>query len=141
MKNKESGFSLIAIIITVIILAILIVVGIHFGFFALNKAKLEDIKTDMISIKTRAKIVADEYNYEDIEELKGSKLEDENILTKLNIEEGYLWDRETLDEQGLTKIEANKYVVKYDLDNPSNCEIYYLDGYEGLYSLTDLQEK
>ena len=81
------------------------------------------------------------YNYEDIEELKGTLIDEEEVLTKLNIEEGYLWDRETLDEQGLTKIEANKYVVKYDLDNPGNCEIYYLDGYEGLYSLTDLQEK
>ena len=93
------------------------------------------------SIKTRAKIIADEKNFGDIEELKGTIVEDQTILSKLNIEEGYLWDRSTLDEQGLTTIEGDKYVVKYDLDNPNDIEVYYLEGYDGAYSLTALQEK
>ena len=139
--RKESGISIIALVIVVVILAVLVVAAIHYGTKAIDKEKLEDIKTDMISIKTRAKIVADEYNYKDIEELKGTLIEDQDTLTKLNIEEGYLWDRETLDDQGFLTIEANKYVVKYDLDNPNNCEVYYLDGYNGAYSLSDLQEK
>ena len=122
-------------------MTILVGVGLHFGTGAIKKAKLEDIKTDMISIKTRAKIIADEYNFGDIDALKGVEVEDPAVLTKLNIEEGFLWDRVTLDEQGLTTIEENKYVVKYDLDNPNNIEVYYLEGYDGAYSLTDLQEK
>ncbi len=120
---------------------VLVGVALHFGSGALDKAKLEDIKTDMISIKTRAKIIADEKNFGDIDELKGVSIQDQAVLTKLNIEEGYLWDRATLDEQGLTTIEANKYVVEYDLDNPSNSEVYFIDGYEGAYSLTALQDK
>ena len=122
-------------------MSILVGVGVHFGSDAIKKAKLEDIKTDMISIKTRAKIIADEKNFGDIEELKGTIVEDQTILSKLNIEEGYLWDRSTLDEQGLTTIEGDKYVVKYDLDNPNDIEVYYLEGYDGAYSLTALQEK
>ena len=122
-------------------MAILVIVALRFGSGAIDKAKLEDIKTDMISIKTRAKIVADEYNFGDIEDLKGTSIQDQELLTKLNIEEGYLWDRTTLDEQGLTTIEANKYVVEYDLENPNDTEVYFIDGYEGVYSLTALQEK
>ena len=139
--RKESGISIIALLIVVVILAVLIGVTIHFGRGAIDKAKVEDIKTDMISIKTRAKIVADEYNYKDIEELKGTLVEDEATLSKLNIEKGYMWDRDTLNDQGLQTIEANKYIVTYDLDNPNNCEVYFVDGYEGSYSLTDLQDK
>ena len=139
--RKESGISIIALLIVVVILAVLIGVAIHFGRGAIDKAKVEDIKTDMISIKTRAKIVADEYNYKDIEELKGNLVEDEAILSKLNIEKGYIWDRDTLNDQGLQTIEANKYIVTYDLNNPNNCEVYFVDGYEGSYSLTDLQDK
>ncbi len=122
-------------------MSILIGVGINLGNGAINKAKLEDIKTDMISIKTRAKIVVDEYNFGDIETLKGTLIEDQTILTRLNIEEGYLWDKETLDDQGLNSIEANEYAVSYNLENPNDCEVFYLNGYEGEYSLTALQEK
>ena len=120
---------------------ILAAVGVNYGKKAIKKARLEDIKTDMLSIKSRAKIVADEYNYEDIDELKGVLVEDQELLNKLGIEEGYMWNRETLDEQKCNTIEENKYVVKYDLDNPSDSEVYYIEGYEGAYSLTDLQEK
>ena len=121
-------------------MSILVGVGVHFGADAINRAKLEDIRTDMLSIKARAKIIADEKNFGDIEELKGTPV-DTDVKSKLNIEEGYLWNRETLDEQGLNSIDADIYVVTYDLDNPNDSEVYYINGYDGAYSLTDLQNK
>lgn len=123
---------------------ILLGVGVHFGGDAIKKAKLEDIKTDMISIKTRAKIIADEHNYNDDETLPGDLVTDPQILNKLQIDaekEVYKWDRNTLDDQGLSKVEADEYIVYYDLDNPNNCEVYYKDGFDGAYSLTQLEEK
>ena len=122
-------------------MVILAGVAFHFGTGAIDKAKLEDIKTDMISIKTRAQIIVDQYNFKDIESLKGVLIDDQTILSKLNIEQGYIWDKSTLDEQGLGTIEANKYAVSYNLENPNDCEVYYLEGYDGDYSLTALQEK
>ena len=130
---------MVALIITIILMSILVGVGINFGNGAINKARLEDIKTDMISIKTKAKIIADEYNFKDIEVLKGKLIDDQEILSKLSIEEGYLWDRNTLDEEGLNSIKENVYVVTYNLEDTSNCEVYYINGYDGKYSLTDLQ--
>ena len=77
----------------------------------------------------------------DIESLKGVLIEDQSLLQKLNIETGYIWDQATLNDQGLNTIEGNKYAVKYDLENPNNTEVYFIEGFEGVYSLTALQEK
>ena len=138
----EKGITLVALIITVIIMLILIGVTIHFSTDAVKKANLEDIKTNMISIKTRAKIIAEQYNFKDIENLVGSNISDEEAqkLGLTNSENIRKWNDSDLDSQNLSAIEGNKYVVSYDLDNPNNCEIYYLEGYEGMYSLTQLKD-
>ena len=49
------------------------------------------------------------------------------------------WSSSDLSNQNLSNIKGDTYVVFYDLDNPNNCEVYYLNGYEGNYSLTQLQ--
>lgn len=138
----ENGITIIALIITIILMLILVGVGMHFGGDALDKAKLEDIKTDMISIKTKAKIIAEQYNFKDIDSLVGSEIADTEAQ-KLNItNSGNLrkWSSSDLSNQNLSTIEGDVYVVYYDLDNPNNCEVYYLNGYQGkYYSLTDLQ--
>ena len=123
---------------------ILLGVGAHFGGDAIKKAKLEDIKTDMISIKTRAKIIADEHNYNDEESFPGERVRDSNLLAtfgKNQEDEVYEWDQTTLENQGLSNIEANTYIVYYDINNPNNCEVYYKEGFDGAYSLTQLEEK
>lgn len=139
--NNEKAITIIALIITIILMLILAGVGIHFGNEALNEAKLEDIKTDMSSVKTKAKIVAEKYNFKDIENLIGSEITDEEAQ-KLGIEnssEVRKWTSSDLSGQGLSTIDGDTYVVKYNLEDPNNCEIYYLTGYEGKYSLTDLE--
>ncbi len=140
--KKENAITLVALIITIVLMIILIGVAVNFGREAINKSKLEDIITDMISIKTRAKIIADEHNYNEEDNFPGVPVEDLQLLNKLNIEEGkdlYKWNQTTLDNQGLGKIKADTYLVYYDTDNPNDCEVYYPKGVNGKYSLTDLQ--
>ena len=148
LKN-EKGITLIALLLTVIVMVILIGVGMHFGREAIDKATLEDIKTDMISIKTRAKIIVEQYNFKDIEELVGSEITASQIeelgLSEEESENILKWSSEDLESQNLTSIDGDKYVVYYNLENPNNCEVYYLEGYEigenqKKYSLTELQE-
>ena len=144
--KMEKGITLIALIITIILLIILIGVSFNFGGDALRKANLEDIKTDMISIKTRAKIIVEQYNFKDIENLVGSPITEEEAR-KIKLQEEFAensdnilkWSSQDLASQNLGKIEGDTYVVFYDLDNPNNCEVYYLQGYEGMYSLAELQ--
>ena len=139
--DKDNGITIIALIIVVIIMLILVGVGVHFGTDAIDRAKLEDIKTDMLSIKAKAKIIADHYNFKDIDNLVGNPITDEEAqkLGVTNSNQICKWSRTDLDNQGLSTIEGNVYIVYYDLENPNNCEIYYLNGYHEKYSLTDLQ--
>ena len=144
--KMEKGITLVALIITIIIMMILIGVTIHFSTNAIDRANLEDIKTDMISIKTRAKIVAEQYNFKDIEALVGSEITaeeaeelDQTEQWEANSDKILKWSSIDLSSQNLGAIEGDTYVVSYDLENPNDCEVYYLEGYEGMYSLTQLQ--
>jgi len=141
--KRNNGITLIALVITVIVMLILIGTGMHFGKTAIRKAKLEDIKTDMISIKTKAEIIADKYNFKEIDELVGSTITNEEAET-LGIENSNKirkWSENDLNEQGLSTIKGDTYVVSYNLKNVNKCEIYVIAGYDGVYSLTDLQGK
>lgn len=137
----ENGITIVALVITIVLMLILAGVGMHFGTSAIDKAKLEDIKTDMISIKTKAKIVAEQYNFKDIDTLVGSAITDDEAtkLGRPNSDKILKWSSSDLSNQNLSNIKGDTYVVFYDLDNPNNCEVYYLNGYEGNYSLTQLQ--
>ncbi len=140
--KKENGITMIVLVITVMLMLVLIGVVVNIGTDSIDKANLEDVKTNMISIKTRAKIIADHYNIKDIEILVGSLITDEEAQ-KLGIENSEQirkWSSDDLSAQGLSTIEGDKYVVKYDLENPSNSEVYYLEGYEGKYSLSELKD-
>lgn len=149
MIKNDKGITLTALIITIIIMIILVGVGVKFGTSAIEKAKLEDIKTNMLSIKTKAKTIEEKYLFGDIEELVGIELDKETLNSALQNEledkTVYKWDQGILNEQGLTQIKAdntNFYIVYYDTDS-STCEVYYSAGYtingQTKYSLTDLE--
>ena len=113
----ENGITIIALIITIILMLMLAGVGMHFGSGALDKAKLEDIKTDMISIKTKSKIITEQYNFKDIEDFVGSQASDEDIqklgLTEKEKDQIRKLSSDDLSSQGLSSIEGDIYVVYY----------------------------
>ena len=153
MYKKDNGITIIALIITIIIMLILVGVSFKFGTDAVDKARLEDIRTNMLSIKTKAKTIEEKYIFGDINSLAGETMPDEITLPeKLNEElkdksNVYKWARETLDIQDLSNIKAddnNFYIVYYDTKK-STCEVYYSAGYKTkdgsiVYSLTEMQK-
>ena len=153
--KKQNGITLVALIITIVIMLILVGVVMYFGEDAIDTAKLEDIKANMFSIKTRAKIVADKYNFKDIENLVGTKYTEDTIHDKQKLESVfstftdeqksylYIWTQEDLNNNGLNSIKVDTqsfYVVYYNLGETNSCQIYYSNGYQEKYSLTDLQD-
>lgn len=147
LKNKK-GITIIALVITVIIMLILVGVTIKVGTNSIDEAEKEDIITNMISIKTRAKIVKDQFNFKDISSLVGTKFTDDTKYEKTNLNHAipeeqknncYIWTQEDLNNQGLASINSDesKFYVVYYGDN--NTEVYYSIGVDGKYSLTDLQ--
>ena len=96
----------------------------------------------MISIKTKAQIIAEQYNFKDIDSLVGTQITDTEA-TKLGItnnENVRKWSSQDLSNQGLSTIKGDIYIVNYSLEDIKACEVYYLEGYEGKYSLTELQD-
>lgn len=148
--KKDNGITLIALIVTIIIMIILATIVVDFSTKAIDKAKLEDIKTNMLLIQGKSQTIYEKYLFKEIEELTGILYSEQNtyvisdgLLDHLNVEDDiYIWGEEALNENGLGTIKTDEqtfYIVDY-----TTSEIYFSKGYEYndsiYYSLTELQE-
>lgn len=150
MKEKN-GITIVALIITVIIMLILASVTIQFGAGEVQRAKLEDIKTTMLLIKGRAQIVVDKEEFGEAYDNTGMiKLSDAtgydltllqptlNELTETS--NLYIWEQTAMDNNNIdVEITTEDFfVIDY-----STGEVYYSLGYtyEGntYYSLSQMQ--
>ena len=148
---NQKGITLVALIITIIVMLILVTVTIHFGTTLFDASKKEDLKTTMLLIQSKAKIIKEKKDFGDIEELTGITLDSnteytisQNLQTKLDaIEDSslYILNTEHLNSMGITEETSHEkfYIVDYN-----NKEIYYSLGYKDgnntLYSLSELGE-
>lgn len=148
--KQNKGITIIALIITIIIMLILATVTIEFGTGEIKRAKLEDLKTTMLLIKGRAQIVADKEefgeDYDSTGMLKLSEATDYNtanlqsIFSDIDTSNLYIWNQTAMDNNSID-VEITKedfFVVDYETG-----EVYYSLGftYEDniYYSLTELQ--
>lgn len=168
LKNK-SGITLIALVITIIVILILAGISIGEGTQLIKKAKIESLMTNMITIKANAKIYAEEINAQvwDLsdqdkvnkrKELFQSTYKmsegDNSVIAKVNSPindqngcEVYNITTGTLNEMGLSDLandsKDGEFVVVYNSDDFTKLEIVYPSGvlYENTnyYTLTDLQ--
>ena len=148
--KKDNGITLIALIVTIIIMIILATIVVDFSTKAIDKAKLEDIKTNMLLIQGKSQTIYEKYLFKEIEELTGILYSEQNtyvisdgLLDHLKVDDDiYIWGEEALNENGLGTIKTDEqtfYIVDY-----TTSEIYFSKGYEYndsiYYSLTELQE-
>lgn len=143
--TNQKGITIIALIITIIIMGILVTVSIQFGTDAIDKSKQEDIKSNMLLIQGRAKIIKDKHTYDEensslvgtpISQISGYTISSE-LQSQINSEKAYILTQEDLNNNGLGNIKTSNtefYIVDYD-----TCEVYYSLGINGRYSLTDIQ--
>ena len=117
----------------IIILALLIVFTINFAEEELDKNLQEDIKTEMLQVQAKSKIVFEKYHIDNENGLKGEKVEDESLKEKYSIddlENFYKWSRDVLAEEGIKDIalqEDEYYLVNYDTE-----EVIYSEGYKNI---------
>lgn len=62
-KNKTEGITLVALSITIIVLLILAGIAVYSGKETIQKAKLEELKTNMLLIKAKARESVEEANF------------------------------------------------------------------------------
>lgn len=173
MKNK--GVTLLALTITIIILLIIAGISISAGKNMIKKANLEELKTNMLLIKTKGKEYVENANFklgpnvetaEDKEtritnakgELKGKELTSEekeelatnNIINTTGDGEFTVYcdlttneNENYLEQMGIKGLESNeengKFIIKYEMKNMT-VEVYNTVGYNGKYSLTDIDQ-
>ena len=135
--EKNTGITLIALVITVILLIIITGVTINFGVNITGTAQFENIETALITIQSKCKILAEKKAIGDIEEdaLYGTKVTEENSEYK----GWYLLSQEDLNDIGAKKMNAKDgFYVDYDNDDVAYAKGVTYNG-QTYYKLSEMQ--
>lgn len=172
MKNQK-GITIVALIITIILLLILAGIVIQSGTESIRQAKLEELKTNMLLIETKAREFVENASFElginpdeatdEMKENAQNELSGEDkgalvtssdsIVSQLlaigisqediDNENVYKLTTENLENMGIHDVESNDedgwYVIVYNIEE-TTAEIYNTEGFNGVYSLTDIQQ-
>lgn len=171
INSNKNGITLISLIVTIIVLIILAGITITEGNSLIKKAKIESIMTNMITIKSKAKVLVEEANSKvwaladerKIEELnriftEEYKMESTTIDStqkeELNSEDFentqnivcYKLSDEALNIIGFTEVEeCSDYIIVLNKDNFDKLEIVFNPGIkyknETIFSLSKMQMK
>ena len=158
--KQEKGITLTALVVTIIVLSIIAGIGINYGRDTIKKAHLEELETNMLLIKAKAKGLVEEANTKiglpsasDYADKQTSVRQELYINTAGMVKVDtapsgipqadnlYEVTEKTLSNWGLDdiKLEENeKYIVKLD-DVGTEVEVYNTIGYDGKYSLKDIE--
>lgn len=165
--RRNKGITLIALVITIVVLLIIAGIAVYSGKETIKKAKLEELKTNMLLIQAKAKEYVENANFKlgtkineaqeterddriskAKQELKGNEIQKSDIDINISDKEGnyiyyYKLTEEQLKEIGLPDVKSSmqngEYMVEYDIEK-AQVEIYNTKGYEGKYSLTDIEK-
>ncbi len=165
MKIKENkGITLVALVITIIILLIIAGIGINYGTDTIRRANLEELRTNMLLIEAKAKGLVEEANFQygpqqdgDLSSIRSSiyvsenKMEVSNNIQSVNIDipssipigdNVYVMTEETYTLWGMEDIyneleKGEGYLISFDEEN-ATLEVYNTLGYNGKYSLTEI---
>lgn len=155
--KSNKGITMVALMVTVIVLLILSSITINYGKNTIKMAKLENFKTNMLLIEAKAKEYVEKASYdlgvkpdeatEEMvttakSELKGTLLSSSELLTNMGITDSpsndtarvyyYELSTQNLEEMGINGLESNStegiFIIKYDISNVE-VEIYNSDGF------------
>ena len=163
--NDNKGVTLVALTITIIVLLIIAGIAIYSGKETIQKANLEALRTNMLLIEAKAKGVVEEANFQlgpdfqkeseigtirndlYVTENKLQKLSDSGITVSSEIPTGdnvYVFTQETASLWALDNVyseleDGENYIIEFN-EREATVEIYNTIGYQGYYSLTDIDE-
>jgi type II secretory pathway pseudopilin PulG len=167
--KKESGITLVALVITVIILLIIASISVYEGTDAIKNAKIQTIDTNMLTIKAKAKAYGEEIDAaiwalsdedksrkkdELIKEygMSATTINNSNIISQLDSEVSSDYDvyeiSQMLKNIGLNDTQdsssSSQYLVVYNSSDYTKMDIVYTTGvtYNGTkyYTLSALQQ-
>ena len=164
MKN-DRGITILALVITIVVLLILSTIILNYGKDSIKRAKLETLKTNMMLIKAKTMECVEQANFkagtnnvfkdesgnlkeEIASELKGTKIE--NTFSYVSISDGQYLYKIGVDDfknMGLKDVELDQgeeYLVRYDIPK-SEVEVFNTQGFEVdgniIHDLTNIEEQ
>ena len=60
MMKSNKGITMIALIITIVVIFIIAMVGISYGRDLVDKSKVENLVTNMLTLKSKARVIEEE---------------------------------------------------------------------------------
>ena len=155
--EKNNGVTLLALVITIVVLLIIAGITVYEGKETINRSKLEELRTNMLLIQAKSKEYVEEANFKigkstdetKIAEIRKAIYETEAKLepatgistsSEIPVSECYKVTAEAMKQWGLDKVELeNKeyYLIKFD-DSNATVEVYNTLGYNGRCSLTEI---
>ena len=137
MKKNNSGITLVALIITIIVMIIIATISLYEGKEIIQKSKVQTIQTNMFSIQAKVKAYAEEIDAKvwalsNKEEKRKSEFNNRG-LNGPNSNEGkleYTITQDALKKMGLETLNASDYTVVFntsytDIDIKYNPGIKY----------------
>lgn len=164
--KENKGITLISLAITIILLLVLSTVIVSTSTESIERAKLEELRTNLLLIQAKAQEYVEEVNFKlgikptdeaQLEEYNNKKLSireeiyegkaklkkaDTSVSSDINITDNfYEVTQEALVEWNLDieTFDQNKYLVEFDDEN-STLKVYNTRGYSGKYSLEEIEE-
>ena len=161
-STNERGVTLLALVITIIVLSIIAGISVYAGKNTIKRAKLEELRTNMLLIESKAREYVEEANFligpvdkhntpatylqrlESAKEVytKAGLVSATSTTITIDPTKGDLYEvtPEALNNMGLNieLIENEKYLVQLDAENLT-VEVYNTIGYDGKYSLTEIE--
>ena len=156
--RKNTGITLIALSILVLVLLILAAITISTGMETIEKAKLEELRTNMLLIQAKARESVEEATFKmgiNPDENKKNQVRNEIYIEKAGLEKAEdvpsnfgITDTSTcywltnLASWGLNEIKTEsgeRYLVQFN-ETDVTVEVYNTKGYKGNYSLTQIDQ-
>lgn len=137
--NNNKGITLIALIITIIIILIISSITVYVGSNIVNEAKFEDVKTNMLLLQAEVKNFVEQAKFEkkEITDFTGEQgiKNDKEIVLKLGEKENNAntgnkdFYKITSDISGLKidNLDLQNYLVSIDINNV-DVDVYYKKG-------------
>ncbi len=142
MKIKSNkGVTLIALVITIVILAIIATVAVLSGVDMSESAKFENVETSLLLIQSKIKVLAEKYV---IGEITAADLYGDVVTDGGTYDGWYLLDQDDLYDLGVSDLDKDSgYYVQYvDSNGDVSVDVAYSAGitYNGTtyYKLSDI---
>lgn len=160
IKNRNEGVTLIALTMTIALLLIIAGITIYSGKDTIKKAKLEELKTNMLLIQAKAREYVEDATFKmgiNPDDNKRNQVREEVYIQNAKLTKAdtvpsefgiidtstcYWLTEEAQNNWGLEKMDLDtneKYLIQFK-ESEETVEVYNSLGYNGKYSLTEIDK-